>query len=177
MREVETALQQFGEYLLKHRLVRHAAAPYVVRWVRQFLMRPATAEPLADQVRRFCEDLERSGRIEDWQVRQAEQALRIYFINFLARTDWHLQPPSAVADERGGTKQLAAIEQLRLRIRTRHYSYRTETSYADWARRFLEHVAGLQGTANPRVDSESVRNFLTHLAMRRGVSASTQNQA
>jgi len=45
---VEAALRQFGGQLLKHRLNRHAAAPYVVRWVRQFLMRPAAAELLAD---------------------------------------------------------------------------------------------------------------------------------
>ncbi len=33
--------------------------------------RPASDEPLADQVRGFCEDLERNGGSEDWQVRQA----------------------------------------------------------------------------------------------------------
>jgi hypothetical protein len=38
---------------------------------------------LADQVRRFCEDLERDAACQDWQVRQAEYALRIYFVNFL----------------------------------------------------------------------------------------------
>ena len=59
-------------------LVRQSAAPHVVRWVRRFLSRQASDEPLADQVRRFCDDLERHGGVEDWQVRQAEQALRIY---------------------------------------------------------------------------------------------------
>ena len=78
MREVEQSLQQFSEFLLRGRLVRANAAPYVVGWVRQFLNRPATVDPLVDRVRRFCEDLERVGR-QDWQVRQAEHALRIYF--------------------------------------------------------------------------------------------------
>ena len=94
MRELESSLQQFGEYLLKAQLVREKAAPYVVRWVRQFLVRPATDESLADQVRRFREDLERSGRCADWQVRQAEQALRIYFVNFLKRTGGIGSPPA-----------------------------------------------------------------------------------
>jgi len=84
-------LQPFGEFLLKRQLVRPIAAPYLVRWIRQFLSRQASDEPLADQVRHFCDDLERSG-IEDWQVRQAEQALRIYFVNFLDRTDWRRRP-------------------------------------------------------------------------------------
>ncbi len=177
MRETESSLQQFGEFLLKRQLVRQSAAPYVVRWVRQFLAREASNEPLADQVQHFCEELERSGRFADWQVRQAEQALRIYFVNFLDRTDWHRCQASHVADDKGRTMPLAALEQLRLRIRARHYSYRTECSYADWARRFLDYLVGQQGGAQPQVDAEAVRDYLTHLAVHRHVSASTQNQA
>ena len=62
MRELESSLQAFGEFLLKAQLVRPAAAPYFVRWVRRFLSRPASDEPLADQVRGFCEELDRNGR-------------------------------------------------------------------------------------------------------------------
>lgn len=84
---MESSLQQFGEFLLKAQLVRPAAVPYFVRYVRRFLARPASDEPLADQARGFCEELERSGGSEDWQVRQADQALRIYFVNFPSRAD------------------------------------------------------------------------------------------
>ena len=139
--ELESSLQEFGEFLLKAQLVRPAAAPYFVRWVRRFLSRPASDEPLADQVRGFCEELERNGGSEDWQVRQADQALRIYFVNFLKRTDWHRRPASTVVDEQGRTSPLAALEQLRTRLRTRHYSYRTECTYVDWVRRFLDYAA------------------------------------
>jgi hypothetical protein len=66
-------------------------------------------------VRGFCEELERNGGVEDWQVRQADQALRIYFMNFLNRTEWHRRPASAVVDEQGCTNGLAALEQLRTR--------------------------------------------------------------
>lgn len=110
MRETESSLPQFGEFLLKRELVRQSAAPYVVRWVRQFLSRQASDEPLADQVRHCCDDLERAGRFEDWQVRQADQALRIYFVNFLDRTDWHRRPASTIVDEKGRTMPLAAPE-------------------------------------------------------------------
>ena len=177
MRETESVLQQFGEFLLKRQLVRPIAAPYFVRWVRQFLSRQASDEPLADQVRHFCDDLERSGKVADWQQRQAEQALQIYFVHFLDRTDWHRRPTSTVVDEKGRTIPLAALEQLRLRIRTRHYSYRTECCYADWARRFFEYLVREQDGPQPQVHAEAVRDYLTHLAVHRRVSASTQNQA
>ncbi len=177
MRELESSLQEFGEFLLKAQLARPSAAPYFVRWVRRFLARPASDEPLTDQVRGFCEELEHHDGIADWQVRQAEQALRIYFVNFLKRTDWHRKPANTVVDEHGHTSPLAATTQLRLRIRTRHYSYRTECTYVDWVRRFLDYAALQQGVPHPRVASAVVRDYLTHLAVHQRVSASTQNQA
>ena len=122
MLEIEASLQRFAEFVLKEQLVAERAAPYVVRWVRRFLCREASNEPLSDQVRRFCEDLEQSGSLEDWQVRQAEQAVRIYFVNFLRQTDWERRPASAIVDEQGRTDPLAALKQLRRHVRTRHYS-------------------------------------------------------
>jgi len=177
MREIETSLQQFADFLLDARLVTEKAAPYCVRWVRRFLGQPASNEPLADQVRRFCEELEQAGRYQDWQIRQAEQALRIYLVNYLQRTDWRRPAQTTVVDEQGRTNPLAALDELRLRIRTRHYSYRTECSYADWARRFFTYVSERQHAPHPRVDSAAVRDYLTCLAVRQQVSASTQNQA
>ena len=93
------------------------------------------------------------------------------------RTDWHRRPTGAVVGEQGRTNPLAALEELRRRIRTRHYSYRTERTYADWVRRFFTYLAGRQGAPHPRLDSDAVRDYLTHLAVRQRVSASSQNQA
>ena len=50
MREIEASLQRFGEFQLEARLMREKAARYCVRWVRWFLTRPASDDPLADQV-------------------------------------------------------------------------------------------------------------------------------
>jgi integron integrase len=66
---------------------------------------------------------------------------------------------------------------MRLRLRARHYAYRTEDSYTHWAHRFLTYLAERQGQPRPRVDAQAVRDFATHLATRLQVSASTQNQA
>jgi len=51
-------------------------------------------------VRQFCEELARDNGCQDWQVQQAEQALRIDFNNFLRRTDWR-QTASTLVDENG----------------------------------------------------------------------------
>jgi len=62
-----------------------------------------------DRARRFREDLERGG-CKDWQVRQAEQAVRIYFVNFLGRDDWRRQPASGAVDPEGRADPLVVLE-------------------------------------------------------------------
>ena len=66
------------------------------------------------------------------------------------------------------------LDQVREQIRVRHYSIRTEQAYVDWCRRFVV----WHGKRHPReMGGAEVGAFLTHLAVERGVSASTQNQA
>ena len=66
------------------------------------------------------------------------------------------------------------LERLRIHLRTRHYSIRTETAYVDWARRFIL----FHGKRHPQdMGAQEVKAFLSHLAVDRQVSASTQNQA
>ena len=58
--------------------------------------------------------------------------------------------------------------------RFRHLSLRTEQAYSNWIKRFIV----FHGKRHPReLDAEAVRGFLTHLAVKERVAASTQNQA
>lgn len=66
------------------------------------------------------------------------------------------------------------LDQVRERLRTLHYSIRTEEVYVDWARRFIL----FHGKRHPReLGAAEVEAFLSHLAVEGRVSASTQNQA
>ena len=66
------------------------------------------------------------------------------------------------------------LDQVRAKIRFKHYSIRTEQAYTDWIRRFILHF----GKKHPReMGASEVSQFLTHLAVAGRVSASTQNQA
>ena len=59
-------------------------------------------------------------------------------------------------------------------IRVRHDSRRAEQAYANWIRRFIL----FHGRHHPRELAEDhVNRFLTHLAVKERVAASTQNQA
>jgi integron integrase len=66
------------------------------------------------------------------------------------------------------------LDQVRDRIRLKHYSIRTEQSYVEWVRRFVRFHA----LRHPReLGQRDVESFLTHLAVEQNVAASTQNQA
>jgi integron integrase len=66
------------------------------------------------------------------------------------------------------------IEQVRARLKTRHYSKRTEDAYCDWVRRFvLFHERRHPST----MGEQEIAKFLNDLVVVRNVSASTQNQA
>ncbi len=66
------------------------------------------------------------------------------------------------------------LEQLRIALRVRHYSIRTEQAYLGWVRRFIL----FHGKRHPAaMGAHEITAFLNHLASERHVSASTQNQA
>ena len=89
----------------------------------------------------------------------------------ISRMDSTTASPGAPGAEARPPKLL---EQLRTHLRTRHYSIRTETAYIDWVRRFILY----HNKRHPReMGADEVGAFLSHLAVDRQVSASTQNQA
>lgn len=66
------------------------------------------------------------------------------------------------------------LDQLRQKIRRYNYSIRTENAYADWNKRFII----FHNKKHPLdMGAVELEQFLTHLAVKRKVSASTQNQA
>jgi integron integrase len=66
------------------------------------------------------------------------------------------------------------LDQVRGKIRLKHYSIRTEQSYLDWIKRFIL----FHGKRHPKdMGPQDVEAFLTHLAVQGKVAASTQNQA
>ena len=66
------------------------------------------------------------------------------------------------------------LDRVREAIRARHYSLRTEEAYVGWVRRFIL----FHNKRHPAEMGEAeINQFLTHLAVRENVAASTQHQA
>ena len=72
------------------------------------------------------------------------------------------------------TGPVRLLDAVRLRLRARHYSLRTEEAYVGWIRRFVV----FHGKRHPRdLGEPEINAFLTHLAVKDRVAASTQTQA
>ena len=163
-------LESFRSYLQDVAHIGAKYLPYYLKWVSDcltFLDLPGGEEIGNDQRQQFLKHL--SKRHEEWQVKQADYALRLYSY-FLSR-------------ERGGSVLTAPdaedawkvlAEETRKALRLRHRSYNTEKTYLAW----LRHFRGFAGDKLPQdLNGEDLQAFLTHLAVEKRVSASTQNQA
>lgn len=66
------------------------------------------------------------------------------------------------------------LDQVREAIRLKHYSPRTEKTYIYWIKRYIF----FHNVRHPaEMGAAEVEAFLTHLAVKENVAASTQNQA
>jgi len=66
------------------------------------------------------------------------------------------------------------LDQVRDKIRVKHYSIRTEQSYTDWIKRYIL----FHGKRHPNeMGAEDIEAFLTYLAVEGNVASATQNQA
>ena len=75
-------------------------------------------------------------------------------------------------------QSIRLLDQMRERIRFRHYSFSTETVYLYWVRFFIRwHGRGGQMQHPRTMGAPEIEAFLSMLATERQVSASTHNQA
>lgn len=72
------------------------------------------------------------------------------------------------------TQSPRLLDQVRGKIRLKHYSIRTEQAYVDWIKRFVLHFDKRHPV---EMGAREVEAFLTHLAVQGRVAAATQNQA
>jgi len=77
-------------------------------------------------------------------------------------------------EKSGAPEWDAIIDKLADEISTRHYSRKTLKTYADWCRKFQSY---LKNKLPDDLSSSDVKAYLTYLAVKCKVSASTQNQA
>jgi integron integrase len=172
-------LPEFQEFLLSNKLASEKHVPFLAFWVSKFLAfsNRKGQQNISLTVSEFLNSLEANADIKDWQVRQAGEAVRLYLNHF--KGDEVL---SAVRGEPGAKVSLAdsrkLLAEMKRLIRLKHFAYNTELAYLDWVERFFAYMRETsKGDPVADLTPEAVQNFLSHLAINKQVSSSTQNQA
>ena len=176
-------LTDFAATLQKLRIP-EAKSKFYVHWVKRFgrfLNGLPFVQASPEMVEAFLIDLAADPLIQDWQVEQAKEAVRVLYSDHL-KVNMHnsgfrenegfkdsIAEPDKVEKLHGGMLKKVVSE-----IRVRHYSIRTEESYLAWIKRFIS----FNDLKDPRVlDSGDIRKYLDFLASERNVSSATQNLA
>jgi integron integrase len=139
----------------------------LVAWVRAFILFHDKQHPSVlglAEVTRFLEHVVKTSKEPLAALAQTRAALGLLYGSVLGIELGELPQP----------RPPRLLDQLRLVLRVRHYSRRTEDCYVHWTRRFIL----FHNKRHPRtMKGAEVEQFLTHLAAHEHVSASTQNQA
>lgn len=116
------------------------------------------------RVEKFLNQLRSQKKIADWQVRQADEALRLYIHHFL---DGKISVLSPNVPQERFPDISKILGEIREAIRIKHYSYRTERSYLEWAERFIDYTSKMKkiDVRAAGLDSGDVKDFLTYLAL------------
>ncbi len=166
-------LGEFGDYLARKARLNEKYIPYYINWVSycyDFLNQPDNAPLTSDQLQNYLNHISRTR--EDWQVKQAETALRFYghYLSSAGNSADNVESGAAGDD----SSWLTLEKRIRDALRLRHRSYSTEKTYINWIRSFR----GFSGEIRPsELAVSDMQNFLSSLAVDRRVSQSTQNQA
>ena len=181
-------MNEFQKYLIETAHIAEKYIPYYLKWVEVFLNQLSDNDKInfsSDEKENFLLFL--SSEHEDWQIKQADHALRLYRHFLSIESNKKIppapfkkegieipQPPLQKRDFKSTEDWKFASEEMRRIMRLRHLSYRTEKTYISWLRNFCVYV----NKKDPELlSSKDVEDYLSYLAVERKVARSTQNQA
>ena len=173
-------LPEFQKFLINRKLVPEKNVSFYAYWVSKFIVFLNNNKTMSKELRieKFLAQLKTEKKASDWQVHQANESLQLYFDHFL-KGDTTILHPNNPERQKNIFNLTQIIEKMREALRIKHYSYKTERSYIDWAKRFYYYMRNVKGNdfQTKPLQSDDVREFLSYLAINKRVSASTQNQA
>ena len=176
--------EKFKEYLLYDQLVRRGTEVYYLYWVKEFLDRDGdvTAETWRECLDRFILDLKKQESYQEWQGKQAQKAVTIYFSGFKKgepATGESVEIEAAPEPEKEPDSSTILLIRFQEKLQRRKCTAKAEQVYLDWVELFLVYVEKSTGK-QPDFQSNLkifVRRFLTYLEVNRDVSPAARKQA
>jgi integron integrase len=161
-------LVDYEKYIVENNFVDSSKNSYYSAWVKKFLnLNLSNQLNIEEKVRQFVQSLSTDNSLQSWQLDQARHAVELYLGMFIQNT-------ACPESENIPSEFLDIQNEMLTVLRLKHYSYRTEQTYMDWCKRYYKYC--FQEKLDFK-NSESVKIYLTYLAVNRGVASATQNQA
>ena len=190
MEQIPTKIQNLYVDFLKKNKHPSEEIPFHLKWLRYYLdfctkYNHAKASP--NSLAAFITKLRQKNQTEK-QINQAKESISLFYRLVEIHKNKDSQSPlqnkseSSPAVENSGKKANTSqnhswqkqFQLLKDEIQLRQYSRRTLRTYTHWVRKFQ---AYLKSKSPDLIESADAKNFITHLAVEKQVSASTQNQA
>lgn len=166
----ESILRDFRLFLETKKLAQPNTLPYLTIWVANCFnsFNLDFSEQLSenqkhDYIKQF------SLTHEDWQVKQAEEALRLF--QFFQNENCTRESPGSSNQQE---KWQSLEEKTKQFLRLKHRAVSTEKTYISWLRSFSHFI---HDKAPEQLIPADIQQFLSYLAVEKKVSTSTQNQA
>ena len=167
-------VDEFKDFLKKNSEIQSHTISFRIYWMKQYLEKekPTKQTSLKD-IENFLAILQKRINIEEWQVKQAKETIVLYIEGFLGYVlKVSVQNPKV--KERKNNHWTQVESDMSQAIRVKHLSLKTEKSYLGWVRKFRRFLKEKEPNG---INSADAKNFINHLALKKKVSASTQNQA
>jgi len=125
-------MEQFKSYLISSKLTDEKKAAFYISWITRFYKscNKSPEDPVTqEEIDRFLNQL--SKHREEWQVKQASLAIRLY--------QYYKERKNTEKGREGlelNAQWKSTAEEMRKILRLMHRSYRTEQAYIAWVRQF-----------------------------------------
>jgi len=164
-------LDDYEKYIVDSGLDSADKAVFYKIWVAKFLRMGLSGQLSNDEkIKQFRAFLDVDEELSDWRRNQGQRAIEIYLNMYLK----DVRAADSAAGAKDSAEAVELINRLKTVLRVKHYAYRTEQTYTDWVKRYLRYC--IVGGYDYK-DGGSVKLYLSYLAVKRDVAASTQNQA
>ena len=166
---------QLVSFMVEKFKVNSPKIPHYLKWMRMYIAFSKNDRSMPDSQAEFLVFL--GMRKEPWQVKQAERAVTIYQAFMRKSSDEgnsqqrHARMPlQNIACER-------VIRKMQSELRFQNKSMQTERSYLYWVKDFYRHAASAGSARLNAFNQDTLKAYLTYLAIERSVAVSTQKQA
>lgn len=173
----------FAQFLLQTGVATPGTEKYYVHWLHLF-QRSRGRWPgykWYEQLPEFLKVLKETKGRKEWQILQAEQAVRLYFTSYLNRYEKEVaRQPLIIVLNKVSFSSAEALAVFQDSLRLKQFSTHIVKNYLHWTQAFflyLENGNNFSETIGLIEAQYGVKKFMAHLAVQRDVSASTQNQA